>query len=78
MPETTVRGRRFFWNRKGTIKPATAKTFDDFSVLPFAEIAIPSDLHFSNEAAADACSIWGIIAAGYPACDIPEIVITAC
>jgi hypothetical protein len=37
--------------------------FQDFSVLSFGAVGLPSSLYFAYEAGADECSIWGIIAA---------------
>lgn len=39
----------------------------DFSVFPFGATVPPARAHFSYGAAADECSIWGIIAAAFPA-----------
>src|ERR1700692_1646942 len=53
-----------FGYRRGVLNAAIAATFfQDFSVLSFGAVGLPSSLYFAYEAGADECSIWGIIAA---------------
>jgi hypothetical protein len=58
--------------RKDLFKAATAVAFKDISVFPAREHSAPRRAHFSYGAAADECSILGIIAAAFAALKYPE------
>jgi hypothetical protein len=56
--------------RKDLLNAATTAAFSDISLLG---PSCPKRAQFSYEAAADECSIWGIVAAVGPAAKYPRI-----